>query len=187
MPKHHKKRKHHYRRHRIGAASLNPSSPVVQLGSTAVGYFVTADPINGAIDKMNTKPATATEPATTRLNPKIVGIAEAGLGALLIFGKKKTVIKTVAGGLLAGAGLKRLLHEFGVISGYQAVPVIGGVRRKMAGYQSVPVIGGMPPQLAGAAQLQGYRVNGYTPAGSGVLGAVNPGMDNSAYGSGYMN
>lgn len=176
-----KHRKHGHRRHRIGAASLNPGSPMVKLGATAVGYFLAADPINGAIDKANTKPATATEPATTRLNPKIIGVAEAGIGVALLMGKKPSMVKAIAGGILAGAGLKRLLKEFGVVSGYrvngyQSVPVIGAAKSRMGGYQSVPVIGASTPaQLMGApAQLQGY-----TSAGSGIMGTTE-------YGSGYM-
>ena len=93
------------------------------------------------------------------------------------------MIKTVGGGVLAGAGLKRALKSFNIISGYQGVPVIG---RRMGAYQGVPVIGGVrPSQLAGGpGQLQGYRVNGmpgnngYVPNGSGtskIMGAFDPG------------
>lgn len=166
---------------RVGAASLNPGSPIVKLAAIAAGYFLTADPVNTAIDKANTKAATATEPAGTRVGETVVMGGELGLGALLLLSKSKNkttgLIKTAAGGVLAGAGLKRALKKFGVIKGYQSVPVIGS--RRMAGYQSVPVIGGVPGQLQGVPpQLNGYRsagsgVNGYTSQGSGVLGSCD--------------
>jgi len=153
-----------------------------------------ADTVNGEIDKVNTPaptPATATSPATQRspyLSGTVVMAGELGIGALLLLSKKKSgtmgMVKTVAGGVLAGAGLKRALKSFNIISGYQSVPVVG---RRMGGYQGVPVIGAVrPSQLAGGpGQLQGgngFRVNGmnnngYVPTGSGsrVMGAVDPG------------
>lgn len=165
---------------RVGAASLNPGSPIVKIAAIAAGYFLAADPINNAIDKANIKAATATEPAGTRVGETIVMGAELGIGALLLMSKKKaSFLKTVPGGLLAGAGLKRALKKFGVIKGYQSVPVIGGARR-MAGYQSTPVIGatrpaqlqGVPPQLSGYTPA-GSGVYGYTPSGSGVMGSCD--------------
>ena len=90
-----------------------------------------------------------------------------------------------------GAGIRRALSVMGIMSGYQAVPVIG--RHRMAGYQNTPVLGGVPPQLSGRpAQLQGFRVNGYRPTGSGVMGGIGAiaegagsGITNSG-GGGYM-
>lgn len=186
-----KKRAHthrHHRRRRMGAASLNPASPVVMLGALAAGYFA-GDTINAFLDKyipdIGGTPATGTTPAVapTIDSTTIAMVAELGLGALLLLRKgKKTLIKTALGGIIGGAGIKRALVKFDVVSGYQAVPVIG--RHRMAGYQSVPVIGGIPGQLQGMtpSQLQGFRVNGpgngYRPAGSraglNVLGSVNP-------------
>lgn len=172
--KKHKAKKHH-RRRRIGAMALNPSQPVVKLAAVALGYFLAADPINTALDKVI--PAEIT--TATDFKKYIPGAAETGIGALLLMSKKKpSLIKTAAGGLLAGAGLKRLLKASGVITGYQATPVIGRMgRHRMAGYQSVPVVGvTTPPQLSGTPpQLQGYRVNGYIPHGSGVgvMGSIN--------------
>jgi hypothetical protein len=168
----HNKRKGHRghktrRRRRVGALALNPNRPEIKLAAIALGYFLLADQINGAIDKV----VPDSIKTATDFKKYIPGAAEAGLGALLLTSKKKpSLIKTAAGGIIAGAGLKRLLVQAGVVTGYQAVPVIGRMgRRKMAGYQSVPVIGRMPPQLSGTpAQLQGYGVNGYTPHGSGV-------------------
>ncbi len=158
MAKIHKAKKHH---RRVGRASLNPKSPLVMLGATAVGYLL-ADTINGQIDKILPAPPAG------------------GTSSL----------PTIAGGVLAGAGLKRALKKFGVITGYQAVPVIG---KRMAGYQAVPVIGRVPSQLSGTpSQLEGFRVNGYTPTGSGskVMGSVDcnsgSGINNGYPGSGYM-
>lgn len=167
------KKKHHKRRRSVGA--LNPRSPIVMLGSLAAGYLL-ADTINTPIDKLVT---------TAKIPAVAVTAGEVGVGALLLMSKKKSgtmgLVKTVAGGILAGAGIKRALKQFNIISGYQSVPVIG---RRMAGYQAVPVVGGVrPAQLAGApAQLQGgFRVNGpnngYIPTGSGskVMGGFDTG------------
>lgn len=133
---------------------MNANSPVVQIGALAVGYFL-GDTINGPIQSLT----------GGKIDPKITGIAETGIGAMLILSKKKTMTKTLIGGVLAGAGLKQSLKSFGVISGYGSVPVIG--RRMVAGYGNVPVIGeiGYNP---GAKQL-----NGYAP-GAGMLGNQMP-------------
>jgi hypothetical protein len=200
--KSHKKAHRHYRR--VGAA-LNPGSPVVKLAAVGLGYFL-ASTINPAIDSVVTKimptPATpSTTPATGfGMNANTVAMAgELGLGGFLLMSKKKpSLIKAGLGGILAGAGLNRALKAAGIISGYQAVPVIG---RRVHGYQSVPVIGGVPPQLAGIpgtpgmpGQLQGFRVNGYQPTGSGVgvMGKINglysgTGIYGDASGSGLTN
>lgn len=175
MAKHQKKHKRRRRRgHRVGALALNPNQPVIQLAAAALGYFLAADPVNTALDKVipdSIKNA-------TDVKKYIPGAVETGIGAYLLLGKgRKTLVKTIVGGVAAGAGIKRLLKQAGVIQGYQAVPVVGTHRRRMAGYQSVPVVGSsMPPQLSGTpAQLQGYRVNGpgYVPHGSGVMGSIN--------------
>lgn len=167
---------------RVGA--LNPNSGVMKLAAVAVGYFL-ADTINGAIDKA--LPASILTPTNPDSLMKYAPAAvQVGLGGFFLMGKgKPSIIKTAGGGILAGAGLKRALRNAGVITGYQAVPVIGRATHKMAGYQSTPVIGNIPAQLAGVpAQLQGYRVNGYAPQGSGVMGAVNPGYQSGGNGSG---
>jgi hypothetical protein len=149
--KHHSRRRRH---HSVGAMKLNPKNPIVQIGAMAAGYFL-ADTINGPIDSM----------VGTKIPEKVVGIAELGIGSLLVYSNKKTALKTIAGGVLAGAGLKKSLKSFGVISGYGSVPVIG--RRMVAGYGSVPVIGeiGYNP---GAQQLNGYQ------PGAGMLGGSMP-------------
>lgn len=149
-----KKSKGRARRRRIGAA-LNPGSPIVKIGAVAAGYFLGAKFLNPMIDKVT----------AGKVDDKIVGAGQTGLGALLLLSKKQNIIKTVAGGILAGSGLKRALTAFGVltpaitppattpaVTGYGNVPVVGRIN----GYGNVPVVG---------------RINGYTPSGS--LGAYS--------------
>lgn len=135
-----KKAKKTYRRRRVGALALSPSSNLVKLGSVAVGYLF-ANQVNGMIDKV--------VPAT--VDQKIIGAAQAGAGYFLAFrkGGKSSMIKTLAGGILAGAGVKRLATSMNLISGFQMVPAVGG-------YQKVPAIGN--------------RVNGYAPGPGGING-----------------
>lgn len=187
-----KRKKHHHRRRRIGAASLNPKSPVVMLAGLAAGYLL-GDKVNEQLDKVI--PASM---ATGTIAQTALMAGELGLGALLLLSKKKpSLIKAIAGGVLAGAGLKRALKKFGIIQGYQMVPVVG--RRGVTGYQNTPVLNGVPGQLAGVpSQLQGFRVNGYKPIGSGakVMGSVDPRVKSAVFadnnngfrpnGSGYM-
>lgn len=187
------KRKKHSRRRsrRVGAMSLGgKKSTGLKLLSVA-GGFLLGDVINGAIDKMlpGTTDATTKVKTIDAKTAKLATIGEIGIGGLLLLRKKKNAILTVGGGVLAGAGLKRALVSMGVLKGYQSVPVIG--RHRMSGYQSVPVIGNtaMPPQLSGKipAQLQGYRVNGYTSQGSGVgMLADGNGSGITSTSSGYM-
>lgn len=190
---HHKTRR---RRHRsVGAMSvkgLAKNKTAIKLVSLAAGAFLAGGAINDAIDKANaTKDASGA--ATTRLDTSILTIGEVGIGGLLLLAKTKGtagLIMSVAGGLIAGAGLRRAAKQFGIITGFQSVPVIG--RHRMAGFQSVPVIGQrfMPPQLSGRApaQLQGFRVNGYIPTGSGVgtMGRVEGGSGITNSGSNLM-
>lgn len=185
------------RSRRVGAFKMGGKDTGLKLAALAGGFFL-GDMINGQIDKLLTKTtaATATTPATTSSTPTMLAtVGEIGLGGLLLMRKKQAgimgMVVPVGGGLLAGAGIRRALKTMGIITGYQSVPVIG--RHRMAGYQSVPVIGKTytPPQLSGKpAQLQGYRVNGYTSAGSGVMGSVGAvdsgsGITNTG-GGGYM-
>lgn len=189
------------RRRRVGALNLGSKDIGLKLAAVAGGWFL-GGVVNTAIDKMLPK-TTDPIPVPTK-NAQIAATAgEIGIGGLLLLRRSSGtsgMIQKVAGGLLIGAGLKRALKVMGVISGYQNVPVIG--RHRMAGYQNVPVIGATPPQLAGKtpAQLQGFRVNGYTPAGSGVgayipsgsgvmgsIGNCDSGSGITNTGSGYMN
>lgn len=177
-------RKKSKRRHRrVGAMCFGGKKDAGLKLLAVAGGFLLGDTINTQIDKILPK----TKNATTNVdepNQTIGIVGEIGLGGLLLMRKKKSMPVALAGGLLAGAGLKRAAKKMGLLTGYQNVPVIG--RHKMAGYQSVPVIGGnTPPQLSGRtpAQLQGFRVNGYIPTGSGVMAGFDGG---SGVGGGYM-
>lgn len=181
------KRKKHSKRRKVSGigAMLNPKSPLVKIGALAIGYLM-GDTINNFADTLipdsltNATAATATTAAKPAMlsadqADQVLMAGEIGLGALLLLKGKPNVIKTIAGGVLAGAGIQRALISFNIVKptavkGYQAIPVIGG-------YQKVPVIGSVPAQLQGTvtktpAQLQGYRVNGYTPNGSGMAGVM---------------
>lgn len=158
------------RRRRIGGMKLSASNPLVKFGSMGAGFLL-GDKINPAIDKM-----------TGTMDPKIVGAGEAGIGAALVFmklGKKPaSVIQVIAGGVLLGAGAKRLLKAFGImngIGGYGSVPVIG--QRRLNGYGAVPVIGGYTPNMNLAGVLNG----GYTVPSSSLNVMGSPS------GSGYSN
>lgn len=195
-----KRRKHSTRRRRrnVGALGLKGKDTGLKLAALA-GGFLLGKAINTQVDKLLAKlnpNSTATATTTTSSMGTLATVGEIGVGGLLLLRKKSGGMNTylkVAGGVLAGAGIRRAIGQMGFMNGYQSVPVIG--RHRMAGYQSVPVIGQrtVPAQLAGGstpAQLQGFRVNGYTPTGSGVMGRVGAidggsGITNSG-GGGYM-
>lgn len=151
------------RRRRVGAMALSATSPLMKWGSVALGYFI-GPKINEQITKL----------VGDKVDAKIVGAAEAGIGFLLAMKKgRKGMLQTVGGGVLLGAGLKQLMTSFGVgaIGPYGRVPVIGGA------YGNVPVIGqrGYTPN---------HSMNGYTPSGTlGRGGKVMSGVNTS--GSGY--
>lgn len=146
-------------RRRMGAFDLKPANPIVQLAVVVGGYFLAADPVNDEIDKMLTKTAAdgTKTPPTAETKKAVGGVMTAGGGALVLVGKK-TWVKTIAGGLAAGIGVKRLFKEFNVISGYQDVPVLG--KRKMAGYGDVPTLGA----YKAGGSLNGKGLNGRAPA-----------------------
>lgn len=182
MAKH--KRKHSKRRHRrVGAFSMSGKNSAGMKLLAVAGGFLLGDTINTQLDKVLPK----TKNTTTNVeepNQTIGIVGEIGLGGLLLMRKKSSMLTTLGGGILAGAGLKRAAKKMGLMTGYQSVPVIG--RHRMAGYQSVPVIGSnMPPQLSGRtpSQLQGFRVNGYIPVGSSVMNGFDGG---SGVGGGCM-
>ncbi len=192
------KKKSGKRRRVGGVGGMNLNTPVMKLLGLAAGYFLTADLVNETIDtaltKKTTDPTTGAQvnaPISEGTKTIITG-GEIGIGGLLLMKKKQSLITFAAGSVAGGAGIKRALKKFGVIKGYQSVPVIG--KHRMAGYQAVPVIGVTPPQLAGGpAQLQGYKVGngalgagldyGYNSQGSGVMGAM---ISPNANGSGLM-
>jgi len=131
------------------------------IGSLAAGYFLISTPLNDALDKLT----------GGKIDGKLLAAGEAGIGALLLLKKgKKTMITSVAGGVLAGAGLKRFIDAMKAttttttaVTGYKRVPVLNG-------YKSVPVIG-----------MNGYNVpqgmNGYEvpapSAASKIMGACS--------------
>jgi len=187
------KRKKTGKRRKVGASSaLNPKSPIAKVAAVAVGYLA-GDKINALMDSIiptkTVSPATATTPAITApvVSSKVIGAAQVGLGGLLLMKGKPSLVKTAVGGVVAGAGLKRLLVSFGVVKGYQNVPVLGS--KRMGAYQSTPVlagygsagsgVSGIPPQLAGIPP----QLAGYGSAGSGVMGSL---YTNGASSSGYM-
>ena len=161
-----RKKKSSGRRHKVGATKLNANSNLVKLAAVAGGYFF-SDKINAPIVKM----------AGDKVDGKIIGAAEAGIGAYLVLGKgRKTMVKTIAGGVLAGAGIKKLMGEFGIGSinnPYGRVPVIGNNNP----YGRVPVI-------AGTRRVGSYTPNqqlgSYTPNASlsgRVMAGVSAGAD----------
>lgn len=198
------KKKSGKRRRVGGIGGLNLNSPAVKLLGVAAGYFLGADFVNEGIDSVLAKkgaPDATGTPVPMPLSEStktIVALGQVGVGGLLLMKKRQNFLTFAAGSVAAGAGVKRALKKFGVIKGYQSVPVIG--RHRMAGgglggYQSVPVIGVTPPQLAGTpAQLQGYTpagsgVGAYNSQGSGVMGStINPNANGSGLmsGTGYL-
>ena len=191
-----KKKKHKRRARRVGGLKLGGNDTLIKLAAVGVG-FLAATPINNAIDKILPKDATG---APSKNMQTAATVGQVGIGGLLLLKKGRGttgMAMNAAGGLLAGASIKRVLKTMGIISGYQSVPVIGSRRHRMAGYQSTPVIGAIPAQLAGTPpQLAGYRPAGsgamgaYVPAGSGVMGGIGacePGSGITySTGSGYM-
>lgn len=171
-----KKRKSQKRR-RVGALSLNPASPVVKLVSVAAGFLL-GNQINGVVDKI-APGTTATDGTVTPSKlATVVKYGQPALGAYLLLRKKRSTAGVVAGGLLAGAGLKRLFpsliggfNQVPVIAGFNQVPVIGNVPPQLSGYTTSRVVGSVPPQLAG---YRTSRVMGAvdTFGGSGI---TNPG------------
>ena len=145
-----KKARKTIRRRKIGA--INPNSPLVKYGSIAAGYFL-GEKLNKQIDKVT----------GDKIDGKIVAAAEAGIGLFLVLSKgKKTMLKTVAGGILTGAGIKKGLTEFGVINGFMDVPVL-------AGYRNVPVLNGYN---TAQQAINGFNVPA-TPLHQSVMGGFN--------------
>lgn len=180
--KHHKKGRH--RRRRVGALSMNASSPLVMAGAIAAGYFL--DSFVGINDKIDTAITPATATSMSPMYPNLVLAGELGLGGYLLLSKKKSMVKTVSGGVAVGLGIHRLLKEMKIITGYQNTPVIG--KRRVHGYQSTPVIGGIPGQLQGY-NSQGSGVLGRVPGQLQGYGSQGSGVGDVEYrnGSGYMN
>ena len=122
-----------HRRRRVSGVALNAKNPIVSIGSIAAGYFI-GTKINDALS--NVIPST--------IDPKIVAAAEAVAG-YLIRSKVKGMPGAVVGGVLLGAGIKKGLQAFGVVSG---IPVVNG-------YRDLRTINGLPApvkRIAGPAQ-----------------------------------
>lgn len=164
------------RRRRIGSAmALSPTSNLVKLGSAALGYLM-ADKINAPIDKA----------VGDKIDGKLVAAGQVGIGYMLALRKsgKKSLVTTILGGVMLGAGVKRAMQSFGIggIGPYGRVPVIGA---PYGPYGRTPVIaGGYSPSRS---------LNGYTPsrslnkvmAGAGVMNGTGSGIT-SDQASGYM-
>lgn len=137
---------------RVGG--ISKSSPLFMYGSIAAGFLL-GDKLNTAIDK-----ATG-----GKIDTKIVAAGQAGLGALLVFkkGGKKSMIKTIAGGVLLGSGVKRGMTAFGIgrIGGYQSVPAVSG-------YQQVPAVGGRSGRRIGSYNGGNHFANNTAVVGSGT-------------------
>jgi hypothetical protein len=147
---------------RMGATSLlNPANPMLLYGSIALGYFVVGSKINDMIDQA----------AGDKIDGKIIAAGEVGLGYLLAKNKKKSLLTTVGGGIVIGAGIKRALTSFG-IGGFYNVPGV-------AGFYDVKAVN------------RAKRLGAYTPGGGGMSynsrSAMNGsgGLMNSG-GSSYM-
>jgi len=147
------------RRHRrVGAMALNPTSTMVQAGTVVAGYLL-AGKINPLIDKL-----------AGTMDAKIVSAVQVGLGGALVLGKlgKRSMLTVVPGGLLAGAGIKRALTSFGVVTGYGDMPVVG---RQVRGYQKVPVLGYNPQSSLNGYETAAMPMNGPNIS-SRIMGSV---------------
>lgn len=131
MAKRRKTKKTSTRRRRVSGVALSAKSPVVQLGSIAAGYLFLGDKINDALSNV-----------TGSLDPKIVAAAEV-VGGFLLKKKMRGTAGQVLGGILIGAGAKKGLREFGVISG---LPTVGNMRTIQGLPSSVRKVAGLPGQ-----------------------------------------
>lgn len=135
MARRKKTKKSSPRRRRVSGVALNAKNPLIAYGAIAAGYFM-GEKVNELVEK-----------ATGTLDPKIVAAGEVVAG-ILLRSKMKGAVGTIAGGVLIGAGAKKGLQAFGVISG---LPVVGNYR-----------INGLP---------QPRRING--PVAPGLSNAVS--------------
>lgn len=146
------------RRRRIGALNLSPSSPLIKIAAVGAGYLLAAKPVNEMLDKVT----------AGKVDSKIVGAGQAGIGAMLLLSKRPSMLKTIAGGIAAGSGAKRLVDAFKgtatpAVTGFRNVPAIGAFR-------NVPALSGYNPNAS---------MNGYTPR-SGTVGRVMGSVDGSS-------
>ena len=150
--KHHRTKRHR----KVGLTTMSPANPLIVLGSLALGYLA-GDTISAKLDAYvptTTVPAvaaTATTPAVPAVVKNVVsdtvlGASEMGAGALLYLQGPKKIWSHVVAGFTAGVGLRLLLKDEGVVTGFQSVPVIGNI---LNGFQKVPVVGKIPNALKG--------------------------------------
>lgn len=147
MAKKAKNKKKSTRRRRVSGVALSAKSPIVQFGSIAAGYLFLGDKINTALANV-----------TGSIDPKIIAAVEV-VGGFLLKKKMKGTIGQVAGGVLIGAGAKKALQEFGVISG---LPTVGG-------YSDLRTVNGLPAPVRKVAGLPGQ---GMSPSMQ-VIGAIS--------------
>ncbi len=170
MAKRNKKKRTTSRRRRVGALAMSANSPLVKFGSIAAGYFL-AGKVNDAIDNA----------VGDKVDGKIVGAAEAGIGLMLLMAKgKKSTAKTAVAGFALGLGANKLLKEFGVINGFENVPVIGG-------YQNAPVLSGYQVGPGGIGSYLAPRPIP-RPISTTVMGGIGGVASNTSTGTGlgYM-
>lgn len=164
------------RRRRVGA--LNTKGLLMKLAPVAAGYLL-AEQINPLVDKI--VPATIKAKSNYQM---IAGVAEGGLGGWLAFGmKKRSMPLQIVGGVMLGAGLKRVVKSQGAVAGFRDQKVIQG-RRGMAGFYDQKVVQGYTPTTGQG--LTGF--NPVTAAGkmmSGVPGST--GYNNGMSATGYKN
>jgi hypothetical protein len=139
------------RRRRVSGVALNAKNPIVAFGPMVAGYFL-GDKINEALSNV-----------TGTLDPKIVAAAEVA-GGIILKKYMKGLPGAIGGGLLIGAGAKKGLQAFGVISG---LPVVNG-------YRDLKTINGLPAPR---------RINGPVAPGLSRSTSVISGVDSL---SGYM-
>jgi len=159
------KRKKKGSRRRIGSTgALSANKPIVKFGSLAAGFML-SDKIQEQIEKIIPQAS-----STGDMDSKLINgvLTAAGLYYLFMYKGKKNLPLTAVAGLAAGAGGKGLLSDFGILSGFSQVPVIGN-------YRNVPVVSGYrvpSPMLNGIG-------SGYTVPAASVMGAI-PGSENTS-------
>jgi len=157
------KRKKSKGRRRVGTAAsgmLNPNKPLLKVAALGGGYLL-SDKIQEQLDKILKGDAVTVDPEKSKMIN--AAIAAGGLYYLFMHKGKKNLPLTLAAGLLAGAAAKGLLVDFGVITGFAHVPVIGNSYRN-----ALPVVSGYgvpQPTLNGIG-------SGFTVPASSVMGSI---------------
>jgi len=79
-------------------------------------------------------------PVKNVVTDTVIGGGEMAAAALLYLKGPKKLWSHIAAGFAAGVGLRLVLKDQGVVTGFQSVPVIGNI---LSGFQKVPVVGKM--------------------------------------------